>query len=169
MPTLENSSTITTSTAGCSARSMSPSPGKPRLSKGRDSCGGAAEELIERAFDQHGKLAGEDAKAKEKYDLSGTPSIYKALNDYYLNGMPCDQANVMVSSEEVRIVWEADECLQEQNWKRAGVDAGTMVKLYQAWLQVFVSSANPAFSFGQLADKSDGDPVNRFEIYRGQC
>ena len=106
-------------------------------------------------------------KAKDKYELTGAPGIYKALNDYYLNGMPCDQADMVVLSEEDRMVWEAGACLQEPNWKRAGVDSGTMVKFYQAWLKEFVGGANPAFLFRQVADRSTGDPVNKFEIYRG--
>jgi hypothetical protein len=134
-----------------------------------ETCGDGAEDMIEQAFSEHGKLAGEDAKAKDKYELTGAPGIYNALNDYYLSGMPCDQGDMVVSSEEDRIVWEAGACLQEPNWKRADVDSKVMLKFYQAWLKEFVGGANPAFLFRQVADKSAGDPVNRFEIYRGQC
>lgn len=133
-----------------------------------DTCGSTAEDLIAQAFAECGKLAGEDAKAKDKYDLAAAPGIYTALNDYYLNGMPCDQDDMVVTTEDNRILWETGVCQQEENWKRAGVDSGTMSGFYQAWLKEFVSNANSVFLFRQVADRAAGSPVNRFEIYRGQ-
>lgn len=128
-----------------------------------DTCGSAARELLEQGFFEHGKTTGGNAKSQNKYDMSTAPGIYKALNDYYLNGMPCDQADMVVKSQPDSIVWETGKCLQESNWKRVGVDNETMVKLYQQWLKGFVSGANSAYCFRQVA----GDAVNSYEIYQG--
>lgn len=110
-----------------------------------DSCGDAARELVEQAFVEHGKMTGQNAAAQGKYDIGAAPGLYKALNDYYLNGMPCDQADMVVASEADSIVWETGACLQAPNWKRAGIDAKTMTGFYQAWLKAFVEGMNPAF------------------------
>jgi len=134
-----------------------------------DSCGGAANDLVEQAFGEHGKMTGESAKMQDKYDLETAPGIYKALNDFRLNGMPCDQADAVVKNEDDSILWEAVSCLQEPNWQRVGVDTGQMAKFYLNWFKGFVSGVNSEFCFRQVADRLTGDPVNRFEIYRGPC
>jgi hypothetical protein len=117
-----------------------------------DRCGGAASDLVEKAFAEHGKRTGQNAGAQGKYDVSTAPGIYKALNDYYLNGMPCDQADQVLTSEADSIVWETGACLQAVNWKRVGIDDKTMAKFYLTWLKAFVEGINPAFIFRSAVD-----------------
>lgn len=123
-----------------------------------NTCGN--KEIIEQAFSEHGKVTGEVAKSQGKYDVCTAPGIYKALNDYYLNGMPCDQADSIVESETDRIVWEIGVCLQEPNWKRAGIPTETMTAFYQSWLRAFVGAVNNEFHFKQAGDTA------RYEISR---
>jgi hypothetical protein len=132
-----------------------------------DLCGDAAQDLVEQAFFEHGQMTGEKAKTQETYDSNTAPGIYKALNDYYLNGMPCDQADMVVSSQPDSIVWETGTCLQEPNWKRAGISIGTMTKFYRAWLKGFVSGVNGDYCFKQVNDRLAGDSADRYEISRG--
>jgi hypothetical protein len=129
-------------------------------------CGGAASDLVEQAFAEHGKLIGENTQSQGKYELNTAPGIYKALNDYYLNGMPCDQADMVISSQTESLIWETSKCLQELNWKRSGVDSRAMVKFYLVWQAEFVRGANPDFRFRQIADRLAGDTINRYEISR---
>lgn len=129
-----------------------------------DTCGGATQDIIEQAFEEQGEQAGKDAGQQAKYDLTTASGIYKALNDYYLNGMPCDQADMVVTSEAERVIWETGAWLQEQNWKRVGADAGLMTGFYRKWLNGFVSGANAAYGFRQVQDRLAGDSVNRYEI-----
>ncbi|MBP2650120.1 MAG: hypothetical protein H6Q74_945 [Firmicutes bacterium] len=131
-----------------------------------DTCGGVAKEMLEQAFLEHGKMTGDNAKIRGKYDMNIAPGIYKALNDYYLNGMPCDQADMVVTSQPDSVVWETGTCLQEPNWKRVGGDIGTMIKLYRSWLKGFVGGINADYCFRQVPDRLDGASVNRYEIYR---
>ncbi len=128
-----------------------------------DTCDGAANDLIEQAFSEHGKMCGEKAKTQDKYDVSTAPGIYKALNDHYLNGMPCDQADMVVESQADSVIWETCKCPQEPNWRRAGVDDKVMTKFYQIWLKAFVEGINPAFVFRPV-----GEAVNRYEITKNK-
>lgn len=130
-----------------------------------DMCGGTAEDLVKQAFLDHGKMTGAKARSEGKYDIDTAPGIYKALNDFYLNGMPCDQADMIMASQSDSIIWETGVCLQEPNWKRVGVATRTMMRFYQSWLNGFVSGINQDYCFRQVA----GDSVNRFEIYQGEC
>jgi hypothetical protein len=123
-------------------------------------CGEHTKVAIEQAFLEHGRVTGQQARLQGKYDIHTAPGIYKALNDFYLNGMPCDQADNIVVSDAERVVWETGACLQEPNWQRAGADTNMMIELYQSWLKEFVSAVNSRFSF--KADKN----AKAYEIYQ---
>lgn len=129
-------------------------------------CGDTAKEQIGQAFSEHGRISGQAAKELGKYDLDNAPGIYKALNDFYLNGMPCDQADMLVLTETDRVVWESGVCLHEQNWKRAGISPKIMVKFYQLWLESFIKSVNADYAYKQLAARETGEAKDRFEISR---
>lgn len=131
-----------------------------------DACGDTAGNIVKDAFGEHGKVCGEHAKAQDKYDVEMAGGIYQALNDYLLNGMPCDQGDMVIVNEASKVVWEGDVCLQERNWTKAGVNKNFMKELYQQWFAGFVTALNPAFTYSQTADTLKGGKVNRHEIVK---
>lgn len=131
-----------------------------------NTCGESAYTLAIEAFAEHGKLCGEHAKVQGKYEIDSAGGIYKALNDYILNGMPCDQVDTVTINEPDKLVWEGDVCLQERNWAKAGVDKKRMKKLYQQWITQFVLALNPAFMYQQLADTLQGERLNQYQIVK---
>ncbi len=131
-----------------------------------DTCGGTAQDIVLTAFAEHGKICGEHAKAQGKYDAETASGIYQAVNDYLLNGMPCDQNDVVITNDADKVVWEGDACLQERNWAKAGVDKTFMKECYQKWFAGFVTALNSALVYSQTADQSKGDPVNRHQIVK---
>lgn len=132
-----------------------------------DNCGPEAEEQIRYAFARHGERCGRHAIEQHKYETERADGIFQALNDYLLNGMPCDQADTILASSADNVVWESSICLQEPNWKRTGVSGKVMKSLYQEWTGGFVRAINPAFGYRQTADTLQGDAANRQEIVRG--
>lgn len=131
-----------------------------------DSCGAAAADLAQRIFREHGARCARHAAAQNKYETVSAIGIYKALNDYYLNGMPCDQADSVQESTPGRLVWESEVCLQAPNWKRAGADGKLMKALYSQWLTAFVQNLNPEFACNQTTATKDGRLLTRYEIVR---
>lgn len=131
-----------------------------------DTCGDAARAVAVDAYTEHGTVCGQHAKSQGKYDAESAVGIYQAVNDYILNGMPCDQGDVVTENEADKIVWEGNLCLQERNWVRAGVDKTFMKQLYQQWFASFVTAINPAFAYSQTADTLKGDKVNRHQIIK---
>jgi hypothetical protein len=131
-----------------------------------DTCGDGAHTMIKSAYAEHGSSCGVHAKQQEKYDAAVPSGIYQALNDYLLNGMPCDQGDVVTVDEPSRVVWEGNVCLQERNWAKAGVDKKLMKELYQQWFAAFVTALNPTFAYRQTGDTLQGDSVNRHEIVK---
>ncbi len=104
-----------------------------------DTCGGAAEDLISRAYAEHGNHVGEAAAASGRYDLESAAGILKALNDHYLNGMPCDAGDCVMS-------------LHLANWQRTGVSEADMRSYYEQWLKGFIQGANAKYAY-----KLDGE------------
>lgn len=131
-----------------------------------DMCSEAGRDTAEKTFAVDGALCGADAKATGRYDLNTASGIYKAINDYFLNGMPCDQADMLVENSADTVVWQSGVCLQEKNWTRAGMNKKVMSSLYQAWLAGFVEAANPGFAYAQTADIFKGDTVSQHKISR---
>ncbi|WP_110955471.1 hypothetical protein [Anaerosinus massiliensis] len=124
----------------------------------------AAQDLIKESFIQHGKMIGKAAKDAGKQDVSNASGLYKILNDFYLNGMPCDQGDMIVSSTEEELIWESDTCLQAPNWKRAGADSALMMEFYQNWIQAFIHEVNPAYNFERI--QQENESVFRYKIYK---
>lgn len=131
-----------------------------------DACGGAASTIAAEAYAEHGTVCGLHAKAQGKYNAATATGIYEALNDYVLNGMPCDQGDVVTSNEVDKVAWEGAICLQERNWAKAGADKNLMKELYSQWFSGFVTALNPVFTYSQTADTLKGDKVNRHQIIK---
>jgi hypothetical protein len=131
-----------------------------------DACGGAAGNVVLDAFAEHGRVCGEHAKQEHKYDIVTAGGIHQAINDYLLNGMPCDQGDEIMVNESDTVIWEGVVCLQERNWLKAGADKVFMKECYQKWLASFVTALNAAFVYQQTADTLKGDQVNRHQIVK---
>lgn len=110
-------------------------------------CGATAKDLIKEAFKEHGAIIGNSVQNTEKYDTLTAKGLYVILNDYYLNGMPCEQADMVIQSDDDSILWRIGHCLQEPNWKRVNISPAIMLELYQSWLEAFVGALNNNFSF----------------------
>ena len=132
-----------------------------------DQCGQGAKDAVKEGFAEHGKRCGEHAKSAGKYDADQAGGVYRALNDYLLNGMPCDQGDMVVTNEPGHLVWEGEVCLQERNWVKAGVDKASMKEFYVLWTNGFVKALNPELSYRQTGDTLKGDKTNRHEIVKG--
>jgi hypothetical protein len=75
------------------------------------------------------------------------PEIYKAINDYLLEGMPCDRVNFVTENSDDKLQWKTTECLHRGYWREAGADIDTLYKLRFAWIESFVISSNPEFQY----------------------
>lgn len=115
-------------------------------------------DLAKSVYEENGKKLGEDAKSK--YDLTTPKDIYNALNNYLLNGMPCDNVEAVDVIDENYMKYSQSKCLHIEYWKTAGVDPATMYDLRAIWTSAFVSSANPDFVYQVTMEKTGEE--NRF-------
>jgi len=112
-------------------------------------CGSAAVEAITQVVARQGQECGHEAADSGKYNLTGAAGLYQALNDYRLNGMPCDQNDVIVANEPNEIIWHSQENLAARNWQRAAADSTLLQALVDQWIDAFVTAANPAFLYSR--------------------
>ncbi|MDU1320213.1 MAG: hypothetical protein E6931_01730 [Clostridium botulinum] len=78
--------------------------------------------------------------------------MYNALNDYILEGMPCDRVNVILDSNENEIIWKANKCLHTTHWEAVGGEVANFYSLREAWVAAFINSLNKEFHFESLGN-----------------
>lgn len=119
-------------------------------------CGGdMATDAILTAFVTQGTACG--TLAKEKLgDAQHTPQeVYQAMQDYYLNGMPCDGGNTIISESDSEYIWAGTHQNQREHWKKAGVSEVFMAAAYQAWFRAFVAAAAPYLQFDVILEENN--------------
>ncbi|WP_277302487.1 hypothetical protein [Veillonella caviae] len=103
------------------------------------------------AFAVQGKACG--TVAKESLEDVNAPSIYNALQNFYVNGMPCDGGDQIIEDTADTFTWVGDHRLQAPYWRTAGIDPQFMQLAYQTWFEAFVKEIAPGF---ELLTADDG-------------
>lgn len=103
-------------------------------------------------FKKQGEKCG--VEHREKNYPTMPEEMYNALNDYILEGMPCDRVNVVLSSDENEIAWKATQCLHSPHWQAVGGKVQNFYDLREAWISAFVTSLNDDFHFEALGDST---------------
>lgn len=94
-------------------------------------------------FESQGQLA-----AKEHGQEITTPEeAFKALNDFILEGMPCDRVNEVISSDELKYSWKTLTCVHKSYWDRVEGDISIFYILRDAWVKAFIESLAPNFKY----------------------
>ena len=105
-------------------------------------------DLIE-IFKKQGQAAAQEYAARPE-----TPEgMYNAINDFILEGMPCDRASEMVFNDNKdELVWKISTSLHEPYWKQAKGDVKNFYELREAWIASFVEAINPEFHYNKTKD-----------------
>jgi hypothetical protein len=104
-----------------------------------------AVEIAMEEFKKQGRQCGQIASGKGS--TSSPAEIFKSINDYLLDGMPCDRVNFVTENTSDFVKWKTTDCLHRQYWTEVGADIDTFYKLRFAWVEAFVNSANPEFVY----------------------
>lgn len=111
-------------------------------------CGGdeAAEAILNAFIIQGAACGAEAAKELEGQELS-PQAVYKVMQNYYLNGMPCDAGDTIVQDDATTYAWLGTYDNQRANWAKSGAPQVVMMAAYQAWFDAFVRNAAPGYTF----------------------
>lgn len=97
------------------------------------------------AFAVQGKACG--AIAKEQMTNNNAETIYNLLQNFYVNGMPCDGGDQLLEANQDIYKWVGNHQHQVAYWQKAGVDPKFMALAYQTWFQYFVQTASDSHEF----------------------
>lgn len=101
---------------------------------------------LEALYMNQGIKAAKEAKEEGK-PVSNAVEIFNAVNDYILDGMPCDRVNEVISQDENKVVWKRRLCVHKDIWDAVGGDVNYFYTLRNLWIKAFVNEVNKDFNY----------------------
>jgi len=118
---------------------------------------GSKEKLEDLYINQGLKAANEVIESGR--ELNNAVDIYNAVNDYILDGMPCDRVNEVLLQEEEKVIWKRRICVHKELWDAVGGDVNLFYNLRDLWIKYFVNKVNNNYKYSCLEN-------NEFSIER---
>lgn len=103
---------------------------------------------IVKVFENQGSLA---AQSCDAYPDS-PDGMFNTLQNYLIDGMPCDRVNDVLEQDDNQFIWKASVCLHKPYWEEVGGDVNNFYELREAWTKSFVENLNPNFRFEKTKD-----------------
>ncbi len=110
-------------------------------------------EKLEKVYKGQGIIAAKEIKSNG--DSLETPEqLYKCMNDYVLDGMPCDRVNEVVISSKDEIKWSQRICVHKDIWEEIGCDVNNFYNLRNTWVESFINELNSSYVYEVEEDKT---------------
>ena len=100
---------------------------------------------LERLFEEDGKEKGILATAM--YDITSLEDAYNVLNNFILEGMPCDNIDQIMENNEEHFKWISTRCIHSGNWAQVGGDIKLFYNFRMQWIKGFITSMNKGYTF----------------------
>lgn len=78
--------------------------------------------------------------------------IYNVLNDFLLEGMPCDRVNEVLMTSDDKLVWQTTTCLHTPYWKQVQGDVRNFYVMREAWVSAFIETIAPTFRYERTGE-----------------
>ncbi|ALP89606.1 hypothetical protein AB2T63_02320 [Clostridium butyricum] len=91
------------------------------------------------------KAANEVKNSNTSFDTAY--EIYSKINDYILDGMPCDRVDEIIVNEDDIITWKKRICVHKEIWERENIDVEQFYNLRDLWIKAFVNTINDQFKY----------------------
>ena len=101
---------------------------------------------LENIYTEQGIKAGNEVKDNSE-QIENAVDIYNKINDYILDGMPCDRVNEVITSEENIVKWSRSICVHQNIWERENVPVDLFYTLRSLWIKSFVNTINSEFKY----------------------
>nr|WP_315020108.1 hypothetical protein [uncultured Aminipila sp.] len=96
------------------------------------------------------KTQGQAAALEYTEKPNNPEGMFNAMNDFILEGMPCDRSNEIISSNDNQITWKTSTCLHEPYWTQVKGNIKNFYDLRDAWVTSFIEELNPEFSYNKI-------------------
>lgn len=107
---------------------------------------------MENIYVTQGIKAAQEVKEKGIENATAV-DIFNSINDYILDGMPCDRVNEVITSEENIVEWKRRLCVHGHIWNNEQGDVDYFYKLRSLWIKAFVSEINSDFEYIERKDE----------------
>jgi len=99
---------------------------------------------VRKVYSNFGKQLGAEAASEKPQDAD---KLFQLLNNYILEGMPCDRVNVVTDKSESNLDWRTERCVHADNWVKGGTDVEVYYQLRASFTEEFIKAANSAFEY----------------------
>lgn len=117
-----------------------------------------SKEKLEALYIRQGIKAAKEVKEEGK-SLNTAVDIFNSVNDYILDGMPCDRVNEVISQDEEKVIWKRRICVHKDIWESANGDVNYFYDLRNLWIKSFVTEVNNEFKYTK--DEDNGMEIGR--------
>ncbi|MEG2194136.1 MAG: hypothetical protein RRY11_04975 [Terrisporobacter sp.] len=101
---------------------------------------------LEKIYVNQGIIAAKEINAED--EVPETPEkIFNCINDYILDGMPCDRVNEVVVKDENIIEWKQRICVHIDIWEEVGCKVEYFYDLRNTWIKSFVTELNNNYEY----------------------
>ena len=94
-------------------------------------------------FREQGSLAASELDG----EIDHPDEVFNALNNFVIEGMPCDRVSQVVTSTDSTFVWTVTACLHKPYWDRVAGDIEIFYELREAWVKSFVENLRGNFTY----------------------
>ena len=105
---------------------------------------------MRKVYEKQGVSAANEAK--ESLENINAETIFSSMNDYILDGMPCDRVNEVIDSSEESIMWKRRVCVHKDIWENEGISVDVFYELREHWINAFVNTMNNNYEYCKLED-----------------
>lgn len=105
-----------------------------------------SKEKLEALYIRQGIKAAKEVKEQGK-SLNTAVDIFNSVNDYILDGMPCDRVNEVISQDEEKVIWKRRICVHKDIWESVNGDVNYFYDLRNLWIKSFVTEVNNEFKY----------------------
>ena len=105
---------------------------------------------MRKVYENQGVNAGNEGK--ESLENINAETIFNSMNDYILDGMPCDRVNEVIDSSEESIMWKRRVCVHKNIWENEGILVDVFYELREHWINAFVNTMNNDYEYVKLED-----------------
>ncbi|AIY80595.1 hypothetical protein ACTFIN_16440 [Clostridium cagae] len=105
-----------------------------------------AKTKLEEIYINQGIIAAKEVK-EEGVRLDSAENIFNKVNDYILDGMPCDRVNEIINSNENYVEWTRRICVHKEIWDKESGDVEYFYFLRSLWIKAFVNEINNEFDY----------------------
>ena len=106
---------------------------------------------LEKIYVKQAKEAADEVKSERNVETA--TEIYDCMNDYILDGMPCDRVNEITYSGEDAVQWIRRICVHKDIWEKEDVDVNIFYRLRSMWIKEFVHELNSNFRYIEFDEK----------------